>query len=323
MSYKAPQSLVYQQEVLSRRNTGFGTALTLSFLATFLLGGSPIPAQAQNSPRTHMQHVQTLEKLSDDKRAQYLIDTLNRRGIHHEVHPYEEKGFFSSTKGRNITWDIGEGKRTLYFTAHYDTKGGPGANDDVSCVAVMLNLYERVAKENLKNVKVRFAVFGNEEDNRVGSKQYVENRNLDDVDGVLSLEMCGSGRKKTIGEYTLVAWDVVGKAKDSEMFRHLRTAASKEGLSFTEYGAVYLGGDERNYSDHVSFREKGIPGFALIIRPTTGYEDTFERYHTPFDTADALTPAAMGWVSDAVLGVIKEFEKAKAPKSKKAAKLDQ
>jgi len=90
------------------------------------------------------------------------------------------------------------GKKTL-LTTHYDTfLNSPGANDNASGVAVLLEIIKHL-KNNPCNKNLRFVFFDLEERIKVvgndvnGSTHYVKQNGAKDVDCVYNLEMVGIG----------------------------------------------------------------------------------------------------------------------------------
>lgn len=277
-----------------------GMGLTALVKPTTLYAQSSPSPIAQPLP-SHMDHVKAMEGKPDKERANYIVDFLKSRNLEHRIDEYKA-GW--GRKGLNILFEAGVGEKAVIFTAHYDVfPGSPGANDDASCVAVMLNAYEQLAKQNLPNVRARFVVFGDEENHRVGSKAYVKANQdrLSKIVGVYSLELCGAGD-------TLYAWDVISDdLKNSQIMKVLGNVAKNQGVELRVRGEVRMGGNEANYSDHVSFRDKGVPGFGLTILPGDNPRAPFADYHQPSDTADKLQSEAMERMNAIVIRIAKEF----------------
>ena len=278
---------------------GVGLLKSLDAIAQF----APSPAYAQASTKTHMDHVRAMEGRSDKERGQYVIDALKSLGLEHRVENYR----VALSEGFNVIFETGSGQRTIVFTSHYDVvPSSPGANDDASCVAVALTSYQELIKQELKNVRVRFIVFGHEEINAAGSQHYVKSAsNLENVVGVYSLELCGIGD-------TIFAWDVVNpELTNSEMMKVLQTVLKNKGIPLEIRGIVRTHGNARNYSDHVSFMGKGVNGFGLSVLPKDNTRGVFTLYHTPFDKSSTLDPKAMQRMQDVVIGIANEFNESK------------
>lgn len=86
-------------------------------------------------------------------------------------------GKLSTAKSANIVGVLGAGSatRVIIMSAHYDSWRGPGANDNASGVAVLLELARYFRSSKLPpNVSIRFVAFGGEELGLLGSKAYVQ-----------------------------------------------------------------------------------------------------------------------------------------------------
>ena len=104
---------------------------------------------------------------------------------------------------------------TILVTSHYDHLGVqndklyPGANDNASGVAAMLEVARLVAQRPLPR-SVLFVSFGSEEQLMLGSYHYVAHplRPLDTTIAVLNLDMIGRNEEHTpdsLGAYELTA----------------------------------------------------------------------------------------------------------------------
>ncbi|MBI2659233.1 M28 family peptidase [Candidatus Woesearchaeota archaeon] len=250
-SYTAPKS-----ERTGRRDFIVGG------LAGLVIAGSvpSVPqAHAQPPQISHMQHVQNMEGKTNEERGMYVVNALKSLGYEPRIERYSSWGI----KGFNIIFETGTGKQVIVFTSHYDAfPGSPGANDNASSVAVSINAYQELAKQDLSNVKARFIVFGDEEKDLVGSKQHVKSKdNLEGVIGVYSMELSGIGD-------TLVAWDVTSKKlMGSRIMQVLDKVVQSQGLELYKKIDRSRLPNARGYqsSDHVPFEDKDIDAFGLTI----------------------------------------------------------
>ena len=79
----------------------------------------------------------------------------------------------------------GKSDGIIYVTAHYDSVlGGPGANDNGSGAAMLMELAELYSHVET-NMELRFVAFGGEEYGLIGSRLYVENLPQEDIDRIL------------------------------------------------------------------------------------------------------------------------------------------
>lgn len=187
--------------------------------------------------------------------------------------------FISFYESQNV-WGIVEGTKhkdsCFAFIAHYDHLGKvgdvhfPGANDNASGVAVLLDLAKYYAKNPAEH-SVVFIFATGEEVGLLGSKFAAENPyiDLEKVKFLFNLDMCGTGA-------TGVA--VINGLKEPEAGKLLQEI-NNENQWFIK---VFLGEESCN-SDHCHFVQKGVPAHFLF---TYGCE--YNEYHTIYDNGKDL-----------------------------------
>lgn len=187
--------------------------------------------------------------------------------------------FISSYESQNV-WGIVEGTKhkdsCFVFIAHYDHLGKvgnvhfPGANDNASGVAVLLDLAKYYAKNPAEH-SVAFIFATGEEIGLLGSKFAAENPyvELDKIKFLFNLDMCGTGA-------TGVA--VINGLKEPEAGKLLQEI-NNENQWFIK---VFLGEESCN-SDHCHFVQRGVPAHFLF---TYGCE--YNEYHTIYDNGKDL-----------------------------------
>jgi Zn-dependent M28 family amino/carboxypeptidase len=187
--------------------------------------------------------------------------------------------------------------------AHYDTvPDTPGADDNASAVAVMLELARRLRQERLK-APVLFAAFTLEEPpayltGHQGSRIFVRRcqSNGDRVLGTIILEMVGYTAPRQHYPY-LARWpgypaegNFIGIIANLRSWRFGRavlrgfrknTDLPVESL-FLPFNGRLL--PETRLSDHASFWDAGLP--ALMVTDTAFFRNP--NYHLPSDTIDTL-----------------------------------
>jgi aminopeptidase YwaD len=174
----------------------------------------------------------------------------------------------------------------IVIGGHYDTvPAGPGANDNASGVAVMLELARVLAKE--QRAELRFVAFGAEEVGLVGSKAYVEaltSAEKSRMVAMINLDMVAVGPTLAFsGSEALVA----------------RALAITESLQVPR--TARLGASQRTAnSDHLSFIAAGVPAL-LVNRP----EDA--NYHTGQDRAQFITPSGLQVVGNVGLRLLDQL----------------
>jgi aminopeptidase YwaD len=192
-----------------------------------------------------------------------------------------ESEFFESYKTQNVIGII-EGKRykdsLIYLTAHYDHLGRmgedvyfPGANDNGSGVAMILNLAAHFAmEENRPDYTLVFLALGAEEMGIIGARQYVDNPllPLNQISFLINIDLAGNGQEGITvvnGSEFPRQFDLVEKINDENQLLPL----------------VKKCGPACN-SDHCPFYEKGVPSFFIY---TMGGSTA---YHDIYDTPDNL-----------------------------------
>ncbi|MDP2937612.1 MAG: M28 family metallopeptidase [Dehalococcoidia bacterium] len=177
-------------------------------------------------------------------------------------------------RGQNIiATRRGTGAGTLVFGAHYDSvEAGPGANDNASGSAVVLEL-ARLARPG--PLTMRFIAFSAEELGLLGSLHYVSSltqAERQQIVAMVSLDMVGVGDKMRFGG-------------SQQLVQTALAIASSQGIP-----AQALEGLSAGSSDHVSFISAGIP--AVLFHYTVG-NDLDPNYHTAQDRAGFVDPANM------------------------------
>lgn len=189
--------------------------------------------------------------------------------------------FIKDYQSQNV-WGFVEGKKhkdsLFVFTAHYDHLGKigddcyfPGANDNASGVAVILDLAKYYA-ENPSDYSIAFVFVSAEEIGLLGSTYAAENPliELSDVKFLFNLDMCGTGS----GGIALIN----GK-KEIRASEHMISINSDKRY----FNEIRIGGESCN-SDHCPFVMKGVPAFFIF---TFGCE--YNEYHTIQDNGNNLS----------------------------------
>lgn len=205
--------------------------------------------------------------------------------------------------------------------AHYDSViGSPGANDNASGVAALLEMARLLAGKKL-SITVRFVAFVNEEPpffqtEEMGSLVYAHRSGQleEDIKAMLSIETIGFySREKGSQHYpfpfsffypstgnfigfvaNLSSRDLVHQA--IEIFRR-NTAFPSEGVAAPGW-ITGIG-----WSDHWSFWQEGYP--AIMITDTALFR--YHHYHTMEDTHDKIDYEQMSRVVAGITKVVLEL----------------
>jgi hypothetical protein len=163
----------------------------------------------------------------------------------------------------------------IVFTAHYDHLGRmgrenifPGANDNASGVAMLLNLAQHYSKNPLP-FSVAFIAFAGEEAGLLGSEYFVKNPvfPLNKIRFLLNMDLLGTGEDGLM---------VVNGAVFQEQFNLMDSInmEKKYLLSLQKRGKA------RN-SDHYWFTERGVPSFFIYtLGGVSYYHDVLDRPQT-------------------------------------------
>lgn len=205
----------------------------------------------------------------------------------------------------------------LIIAAHYDTvMGSPGADDNASALAVMLEV-ARCLRDVPLSRAVRFIAFCLEEEDLLGSLAYVSwlRESAQKIAGAIVLECVGyacadegSQRKPpgvpvavpTVGDFLAI----VGNSASAPLAAVVEGAAKEQvpGLktvSLTVPGNGELLPDTRR-SDHAAFWHYGYP--AVMLTDTANFRNP--HYHKPTDTIDTLNLEFMENVAQAVTAAV-------------------
>lgn len=204
--------------------------------------------------------------------------------------------------------------------AHYDSCFNPGADDNASGVAVLLEL-ARLLKGTQTRRTIRLIAFVNEEPPffhtpQMGSYIYAQRarKRGDDIKAVLIFEMVGYYSDKpnsqrypplmgpfypNRGNFIAVA----GNFSSGELVKRVVRSFKKTSDFPIESVATFEFVPGIDFSDHWSFWRQGYP--AVMITDTSFYR--YPHYHSSLDTHEKLDYANMAELTKGFLGVIREL----------------
>lgn len=183
----------------------------------------------------------------------------------------------------------------LVLCAHYDHLGSfgkrvwfPGANDNASGVAMLLELAHEIARNPLR-YSVLFVAFSGEEAGLIGSTFMAENPPvpLENIRFLFNLDLLGFGEKGAT---------VVNATIHPVEFERLK-ALNQTLSSLPE---LKPRGKAAN-SDHHPFTEKGVPAFFMYLMGGPGH------YHDVHDKPETLSMKGMRGSFRLILGFLKGF----------------
>lgn len=212
-------------------------------------------------------------------------------------------------------------KQIIVVGAHYDSvRGSPGANDNASGVAALLELARCLAQGHHART-VRFVAFVNEEPpffatDEMGSAHYARAARArgDDIRAMVALETMGyysdaAGSQKyppMLARFYPDRGHFIGFVSDlrSRALLKQAVAAFRAATDFpVEHVATLASLPGIDWSDHRSFWRQGYP--ALMITDTAPYR--YPHYHTAQDTPDKIDYPRLARVTQGLLGMLERL----------------
>ena len=255
---------------------------------------------------------------SNRERARLVEAILRARGV-----PVTRRAYRTIEGGGvNLFTDVGAGSRVLLLAAHHDAvPGSPGANDNAAAVGILLALRERLEANPPRRLTVRLGFFGGEERGMLGSRVYARAAALEDLVGVVSLELCGVGD-------SLVLWDVTPAVLATPLVQ--AWIAAVESLGYRRQESYQLAEPVPFFgSDHRPFADRGVAAVGLtavpahaigplrtfiyggvrgVLVPPARRPPPFTTYHTVDDAPETLDPAALLAVTRALEGLCRALD---------------
>ncbi len=248
--------------------------------------------------------------------AGYIRDAWAGQGYDVDAQSFEEGGVLC--ENLEVTQQGTRADQILLVGAHYDSvKGSPGANDNGSGVAALLEL-SRLFRQVQPKPSLRFVAFVNEEPpffitGRQGSMIYAKaaRRRGDDIRLMIALETIGyycnaPGSQKYppfFGLFYPDAGNFLGFVSNLQsrkimrrMVRLFRTVSDFPLEHVATLGVV----PGVSWSDHRSFWRYGYP--ALMVTDTALYR--YPYYHSAQDTPDKLLYPELAMVTEGLFGAL-------------------
>lgn len=246
--------------------------------------------------------------------AEYIYGKMAATGLEVE-HQY------FSVDGTNVSNVIAVKEGTdpsagcYLFGAHYDSENryvdtlseaesmaAPGADDDASGVAAIIELARLLANVTLGNT-VKFVAFGAEEygyDDSGGLKgsEHFAAAELEanvSYEGTAILDMIGY-RSGLVNRATIVTSDSGDRMMEATVEATMTYAVD---IEWNELVHSHI-----TYSDHSSFWDVGYPSMLVIEELSEDYVPLNPYYHTASDVASTLSEEQMVAVTQALLGGI-------------------
>lgn len=285
---------------------GIALSVLISISSFWLPGAKPVDAPENEfsamRAMTHLEKVAAeihpMATPEDEKVQAYIISELDSLGLKVETQKtYSSNLIWGKVRGGKIAniYTLLEGngkdKDTILMMAHYDSSyGGPGAADDASGVASLLEIL-RILKlsEPLSN-DVIFLFTDGEEEGLLGAAAFVKyNPLIKDVDLVINLEARGNSGPSIMFE----------TADDNGWFMQ---EFKKAGIKPVAYSFSYESYKRMsNDTDFTKFKEIGISGFNFAN--ISG----FYTYHSQEDNAGNMNTGTLQQIGENALGLVRHF----------------
>jgi aminopeptidase YwaD len=234
----------------------------------------------------------------------YLSDQYERLGLQVSFQTFRALGGSYQNVLGTLPPTTGSSRRSrlpLIIAAHYDTvQGSPGADDNASGLAVMLEVARRL-REVSTSCEVRFIAICLEEQDLLGSLAYAASlRDInEEIAGAIVLECVGYTSDKngsqtvprgmpfaipTTGDFL----GIVGNTASAKLVKGFEQASNREVPELKTVSIVVPGQGEQlpdtRRSDHAAFWHFGYP--AIMLTDTANFRNP--HYHRPTDTLETL-----------------------------------
>lgn len=218
----------------------------------------------------YRQHLEQLEKFGErraglpglDSARIYISNTLNGWGYRVTLDTFNFGGF---EQYNVIAEKKGSGSEVVLVGAHYDSKGGPGSNDNGSGVASVLTAAKAMSSQHNKRTLL-FCFYAAEESNLIGSMHHAAEFNgYSDLYLMFNVDQV-AGIKDGQNQYILVERDDGNVRTENDVASALMAdtisklcqiytnlepridrAFSSDYMSYERYGAVIAGLYHNNY----------------------------------------------------------------------------
>jgi len=304
--------------------------LLLSFFLLFigLIGDEKIQAKRAmvsiESLKRHVENIQfdrnpyegypKLEQAAQYIKREFLKVGLDVREDYFQWEGGSYKNILAEKKGRTSP------DRVFILGAHYDTvPGSPGADDNASAVAVLLEIARNIQSVSLEGT-VRLIAFTLEEYGYIGSAHYVESlkKGKEEILGMISLEMVGfTGPRQdyppyldpkyypNVGDFIAIVGNERSQKLLEKVCQSFKTHIPELPLEFLLVPGNGKGMEEVRLSDHSTFWDEGFP--ALLVTDTSFLRNP--NYHLPSDRMETLNFEFMQKVATGVFYSVVELAK--------------
>jgi len=252
--------------------------------------------------------------------ALYIRNTLEDLGYQVRVQAFDSQGLTVQNLEVELPGAIAS-EEIIVVGAHYDTvEGGPGANDNASGIAALLEVARLLAGKTHART-LRLVAFVNEEQpfsesEEMGSRVYAERSRQrgEQINAMISLETIGHYTDQPASQHYPFPFNYfypdtgnfIGFVGNLSSWRLVRQAvgAFRESTAFPSEGVAapdWITGV--GWSDHASFWHAGYP--AIMVTDTAFFR--YAHYHEATDTPEKLDYQSLARVTRGLLDVAAEL----------------
>ena len=199
-----------------------------------------------------------------------IADEFAAAGLEVDLESFEYQGdtfhnVVATQQGTSLPDEV------LVVGAHFDSVDNPGADDNATGTATVLELARLLGGLELERT-VQYVAFDREEQGKIGSRAFVE-AHRDQIVFALTADMIGQDH----GDY---GHDLFSTADSLPLVERFAAAVLEHGGGLAPLART---SDNYGFSDHDSFEREGIPAFVIIEATYTANE----HYHRPSDAIDS------------------------------------
>ncbi len=255
-----------------------------------------------------------------DAAAEYIERVFEEAGYAVVRQEFEAEGFTVANVEAELA-GTSKSAELVVVGAHYDSVvGSPGANDNATGVAALLEIARRLSGERLSRT-VRFVAFVNEEPpfsrtDSMGSRRYAARarERTEAIVAMLSLETIGyySDEKKSqhypfplalFHPNTANFIGFVGNLSSRRLVRRVHETFEQHSDFPARSASAPSWVTGIGWSDHWAFWEEGYP--AIMVTDTALFR--YAHYHTMSDTPDKIDYARFTRVTEGLTHVVREL----------------
>ena len=241
----------------------------------------------------------------ETKAAQYIAQVFKAIGYAPETQPFTAAaGSQSITSANVVAVKTGTSSQEILVGAHYDsTDAGPGADDNASGVAVMLETAKLVQAMQTPYT-IRFIAFGAEESGLLGSFAYLNQMSQDEFQNVIVMVDLDSliagdiayaysdeGTQSAVRDWAL-EW-ALGNGLDLQTIRNVKLTYPDKGIGSSDYVPFQAVGIPYIYFNSTDW---GLGDKNGATQVDAKYGENGVIRHTKYDTLDYLNASFPGRV---------------------------